>query len=247
MDPVTIAALGGQAVNAVSTLLTNSSQKKTSLALYDKQRADALADWNRQNQYNAPAAQMQRYKDAGLNPHLIYGQQNTAPAVRSSSVDTPKYMAPQIDPLQAVQSAQQMKLLKAQIANVEANTLKANSETNWRNVNTDWLKEVLPYKSEQEYQKGRQLGYMADKTLFEKYAIEKTLQPKINQMIANTNLAPYKQAQLSQYVENQKKVQELLGYKIQSAKYEAEVQNKIKSFGVVGSTAAQLLRLIFSR
>ncbi len=30
--------------------------------------------WNKQNQYNTPTAQMQRFKDAGLNPHLIYGQ-----------------------------------------------------------------------------------------------------------------------------------------------------------------------------
>lgn len=32
--------------------------------------------WNMQNQYNTPQAQMQRFLDAGLNPHLIYGQGN---------------------------------------------------------------------------------------------------------------------------------------------------------------------------
>jgi hypothetical protein len=30
--------------------------------------------WNRTNEYNSPVAQMQRFKDAGLNPHLIYGK-----------------------------------------------------------------------------------------------------------------------------------------------------------------------------
>lgn len=30
--------------------------------------------WNRQNEYNTPEAQMKRYSEAGLNPHLIYGQ-----------------------------------------------------------------------------------------------------------------------------------------------------------------------------
>ena len=30
--------------------------------------------WQMQNEYNTPEAQMQRFKDAGLNPHLIYGQ-----------------------------------------------------------------------------------------------------------------------------------------------------------------------------
>jgi len=36
--------------------------------------------WNKQNAYNAPAAQMQRLKDAGLNPNLMYGQGNTGNA-----------------------------------------------------------------------------------------------------------------------------------------------------------------------
>lgn len=30
--------------------------------------------WNMQNAYNSPEAQMNRFKAAGLNPHLIYGQ-----------------------------------------------------------------------------------------------------------------------------------------------------------------------------
>ena len=34
----------------------------------------ALDMWNRNNAYNSPAMQMQRFKEAGLNPHLIYGQ-----------------------------------------------------------------------------------------------------------------------------------------------------------------------------
>lgn len=35
-----------------------------------------LEQWSRENEYNSPLQQMQRYKDAGLNPNLIYGQQN---------------------------------------------------------------------------------------------------------------------------------------------------------------------------
>ena len=33
-----------------------------------------LEMWNLQNMYNSPASQMQRFKQAGLNPNLIYGQ-----------------------------------------------------------------------------------------------------------------------------------------------------------------------------
>lgn len=31
------------------------------------------AQWNKQNEYNSPEAQMDRYRQAGLNPNLIYG------------------------------------------------------------------------------------------------------------------------------------------------------------------------------
>lgn len=47
-----------------------------------------LEQWNRENVYNSPKSQMQRYKDAGLNPHLIYGQQNTASG--SPQMQTPQ-------------------------------------------------------------------------------------------------------------------------------------------------------------
>ncbi|AXL14955.1 DNA pilot protein [Microviridae sp.] len=33
-----------------------------------------LEQWNRQNEYNSPQSQMKRFKDAGLSPHLMYGQ-----------------------------------------------------------------------------------------------------------------------------------------------------------------------------
>lgn len=48
-----------------------------------------LEQWNRQNAYNTPLAQMQRFKEAGLNPNLIYGQGSNGNA--SSS---PEYKAP---------------------------------------------------------------------------------------------------------------------------------------------------------
>lgn len=40
----------------------------------------ALAQWNRENEYNNPKAQMERLKAAGLNPNLAYGTANTVSA-----------------------------------------------------------------------------------------------------------------------------------------------------------------------
>lgn len=49
----------------------------------------ALENWNRQNQYNSPLAQMERFREAGLNPNLIYGQTNTGGSIATGSPGTP--------------------------------------------------------------------------------------------------------------------------------------------------------------
>lgn len=42
--------------------------------LWNRQNAYNLQMWKLQNQYNSPLEQMARFKEAGLNPHLIYSK-----------------------------------------------------------------------------------------------------------------------------------------------------------------------------
>lgn len=44
-----------------------------------------LRMWNLMNDYNSPMNQMARFKEAGLNPNLIYGQTNTTPAIATAN------------------------------------------------------------------------------------------------------------------------------------------------------------------
>lgn len=55
---------------------------------YQQSRKDALADAASQNAYNSPEQQMNRYRQAGLNPNLIYGSaaNTTAAMIRSSEL-----------------------------------------------------------------------------------------------------------------------------------------------------------------
>lgn len=53
-----------------------------------QEQAYNLELWNLMNEYNTPSAQMQRYQDAGLNPNLIYSQQNVASAPQGASSAT---------------------------------------------------------------------------------------------------------------------------------------------------------------
>lgn len=55
-------------------------------AAMEKQNALNIQNWEMQNAYNTPEAQMQRYLAAGLNPNLIYGQSNMAGGIAGVSM-----------------------------------------------------------------------------------------------------------------------------------------------------------------
>lgn len=103
--PISAAAAAGitAAASALSTGTNAYAQgrmnKKTrqwNEKMYAQQRGDSLKDWAMVNDYNSPQAQMQRFKDAGLNPNLIYGQSNEAPSVRSSDAPSWNPRAPEV-------------------------------------------------------------------------------------------------------------------------------------------------------
>jgi len=84
---IAAANVAGSALNSFSAQQTNAQQQRFNYDMYKIQRADALADWERNNAYNSPQAQMQRYQEAGLNPHLIYGQGSNGNASPMRSPD----------------------------------------------------------------------------------------------------------------------------------------------------------------
>lgn len=73
-------------INSVGTLIQNNKNRKFTREMYDRQKNDNIEFWNMQNSYNTPAAQMERFKAAGLNPNLMYGQGNNG---NSSPISTP--------------------------------------------------------------------------------------------------------------------------------------------------------------
>lgn len=143
LSPDAWASIGTTLFNTGSTLYTNSQNRK-----------NALADWNRQNAYNNPKQQMQRYKEAGLNPNLIYTQQNNAQPVRSTD-----YVAPQAPDFQGVLAkSNQIKLqdqqlknlalqndaIKAQINKTNADALYVASNTKFKDIDVERLRGQLP-------------------------------------------------------------------------------------------------------
>lgn len=93
------AGLGGSILNAGLQNRTNQQQLAFNREMYDKQKQDSLMFWNMQNDYNSPVAQMQRLREAGLNPNLVYGKgaDNTAMAIGRPAPGSYNPKAPQVD------------------------------------------------------------------------------------------------------------------------------------------------------
>jgi hypothetical protein len=231
----------GEGINAISNLFTNKAQKKTALEMYDRQRTDALADWNRQNDYNTPKAQMSRFKEAGLSPHLIYGQTNTAPAVRSSDTKMPNYTAPQIDTQSTnpILLATHIENMKKQGTLMDAQAIKTNSETDWKNINTKFFKDN--YENKMHY--SRTLTDLNENKIFESQNRQSLIKEQTRKALADTNLSEAKKAEVSQMILNLKQSERLLGEKVKTEEYLNSIQQKLQSMGIVGSTLAQILRL----
>lgn len=128
------ASLIGSGVNAYAQGKMNKRAEKA----MDKQRGWYLSDWEKQNAYNHPSQQMQRLREAGLNPHLIYGggqPTNTSSGISSTNINpytpgTPDIGAMLASPVNAYLEARQ---IDAQNKLINAQVLKTLAETNTTN------------------------------------------------------------------------------------------------------------------
>lgn len=96
-----IIAAGIQTVgNAAVAAASNRRQYKNQIKAMSEQTAQNKALWDYQNAYNTPAMQMQRYRDAGLNPNLIYGSgaaaSGNAGPIQPTEVPTKQAIRPEL-------------------------------------------------------------------------------------------------------------------------------------------------------
>lgn len=77
----------------------NTADREFQYEMYGRQRRDALTDFRMANEYNSPEEQMNRLRQAGLNPHLVYGKgaDMAAAQIRGSSVPTGNQPAPKAE------------------------------------------------------------------------------------------------------------------------------------------------------
>ena len=103
-----------------SNLLGNKSRKKEASRAFNYSKR--MFDY--QNAYNTPTKQMQRLREAGLNPALMYGQGTTGNAQGYPQMQPQQMQNPlQLDALRSI----------AEIKNIEAQTSKTNAEVTLTN------------------------------------------------------------------------------------------------------------------
>lgn len=112
MDPFIIGAGISTIGNVGANMIQNTGSKRS------QRRANKynVAQWRRQNAYNDPSSQMQRLRNAGLNPNLIYGTSPTSATGNASPITPGKAEPYQFDnPLKDV-------MAYANVKNTEATT-----------------------------------------------------------------------------------------------------------------------------
>lgn len=140
IDPVTgsliVAGVTGisQAANAMAQGKMNKKTRAFNREMYARQIEDNERQWQMQNEYNHPSAQMARLRESGLNPNLVYGHgaDATAQSISNASPGTWNPKAPEIDLGRMAEGGlstyYDVQLKQAQTDNVRANTTVLNQD-----------------------------------------------------------------------------------------------------------------------
>lgn len=131
----------------------NAKNREYNLMLAQMQNQWNQEQWERENDYNSPEAQMERLKKAGLNPDLMMSQgahniAASSPMMTSGAPSQPTDMSalgqkPTLG--QAIQTALRDSMIGAQIDNIKAQTEKTRSETEGKNMENDVQRELKEF------------------------------------------------------------------------------------------------------
>mgnify|MGYP003103925298 CR=1 FL=1 len=143
----------------------NEKTRQYNLMLARQQNQWNIEQWQRENDYNSPSAQMARFREAGLNPDLMYGNGTAgnsmgSPALTSGAPATPQDMSP-LGGMRnfgdVIQNTLNQEMQRAQIEAIKANTNKTKEETSQVIAVTDGIKIDNLYKAAKEQ---KTLDYM---------------------------------------------------------------------------------------
>lgn len=136
------AGIGGALLNSGGQARQNRLSREFALKMYNRQVQDAYRFWQAENEYNSPREQMNRFMEAGLNPNLIYGQQNTGGNISLPSVQTPEFRNPRYgdvvtDSFSVLNSMYDLDIKENQAANLNAQNALIHQDVILRAAQTE--------------------------------------------------------------------------------------------------------------
>lgn len=155
------------------------------MAKYSASANQAAID--RQNAYNTPKNQMQRFSEAGLNPNLIYGQGNAGNQSGAPQMPSPGMTAGLVQMPELLSAYQDFQVKRAQV-----NQINANAENKRAQTATELLKRLNIDVSTQ-----------TKKRMLEQFNILAPHQTKITEARANEGVARASMAMSDSFYKNQ--------------------------------------------
>ncbi|UPW40896.1 DNA pilot protein [Sigmofec virus UA08Rod_6151] len=122
----------GGLLNTALGFIGSNRQNKENRHLLDYQYSKNLEQWNRENEYNTPKAQMERLKEAGLNPYLVYGHGTAV----TSAASSPQFGSASMEGSKGPGSDPSAALAGAQLADISASARYKESQARQSDVAT---------------------------------------------------------------------------------------------------------------
>ena len=218
--------LGGSGGGTLSALFSIGSRKKAYKRSIDLMKRQGKMDrefWDYQNAYNTPTRQMQRLKEAGLNPALMYGQGTTGNAnnmVQSKFNELTPYTSSQdlaastAAGVQQALAGAQKRLLNKQADLAKVNAIKSSADAGLSKVSTAFKQEqIAESRLEQDKKVQEKLNLIQQ----EKTEVQRTANEKAKAEISRTDANYLKNRKTSTYELNVYRALKGLGYDTYSA------------------------------
>lgn len=138
--PGSVASIAGQVLPAAADRAFNFLSTKFFMDYKDKL---ARQQWERQNQFDSPANQIQRIRAAGLNPDLAYNQMSAGQGITYPETDVVGGSNLAGAAHDAVQSSLQSQQVKSQIALNESLAHKYEAETGEAEEHTSYYRRLI--------------------------------------------------------------------------------------------------------
>lgn len=216
MDPIITAGIINGVGQGAQNLLTAGvnlyeakKQRDWSEKMYNEQNAWNYEMWQKENEYNTPLNQVQRLRDAGLNP-LYYGLDGSSAGDLTAAqplgyerANIPNMPNPFDSVTNAITQKAQVELLQAQVAKTTEETLTEVQRREKLTAEIDNVKQELENKLAEESLTVSQRANLDKATEW----MDRLNEAVVNEKKANAALSESQKKRIDELLENEKIIQ----------------------------------------